>query len=44
MPYARVGKKDSGNVELYYEDHSSGRAVVPCFLAGQVELNSLAVF
>src|SRR2546430_6977528 len=28
MPYVTVGKENSGNVELYYEDHGSGQAVV----------------
>src|SRR5438034_10387478 len=28
MPYVKVGKENSGNVELYYEDHGSGRPVV----------------
>src|SRR6202162_5142134 len=28
MPYANVGKENSTNVELYYEDHGSGDAVV----------------
>ncbi len=28
MPYATVGKENSGNVELYYEDHGSGKPVV----------------
>jgi non-heme chloroperoxidase len=28
MPYVTVGKENSGNVELYYEDHGSGRPVV----------------
>ncbi len=28
MPYVTVGKENSGNVELYYEDHGSGEAVV----------------
>jgi non-heme chloroperoxidase len=28
MPYVTVGKENSGNIELYYEDHGSGTAVV----------------
>ena len=28
MPYITVGKKNSGNIELYYEDHGSGKPVV----------------
>jgi len=28
MPYATVGKENSGNIDLYYEDHGSGRPVV----------------
>src|ERR1700724_391386 len=28
MPYANVGKENSGDIELYYEDHGSGDAVV----------------
>jgi non-heme chloroperoxidase len=28
MPYVTVGKENSGNIDLYYEDHGSGRAVV----------------
>ena len=28
MPYANVGKENSTDVELYYEDHGSGDAVV----------------
>src|SRR5579862_4039582 len=28
MPYVTVGKENSGNVELYYEDHGSGQPVV----------------
>ncbi len=28
MPYVRVGQENSGPVELYYEDHGSGRPVV----------------
>jgi hypothetical protein len=28
MPYVRVGKENSGNIELYYEDHGSGQPVV----------------
>jgi non-heme chloroperoxidase len=28
MPYVTVGTENSGNVELYYEDHGSGRPVV----------------
>jgi non-heme chloroperoxidase len=28
MPYANVGKENSTDVELYYEDHGSGHAVV----------------
>jgi len=28
MPYAKVGKETSSDIELYYEDHGSGDAVV----------------
>jgi non-heme chloroperoxidase len=28
MPYVTVGKENSGNVELYYEDHGSGEPIV----------------
>ncbi len=28
MPYISVGKENSGNIELYYEDHGSGSPVV----------------
>jgi len=28
MPYFTAGKENSGNIELYYEDHGSGRPVV----------------
>jgi non-heme chloroperoxidase len=28
MPYVPVGKENSGNIELYYEDHGSGQSVV----------------
>ena len=28
MPYMTVGRENSGNIELYYEDHGSGKAVV----------------
>lgn len=28
MPYINVGKENSGSIELYYEDHGSGRPVV----------------
>src|SRR5882724_2097194 len=28
MPYVTVGQENSGNVELYYEDHGSGKSVV----------------
>src|SRR6266568_1377602 len=28
MPYITVGKENSGNIELYYEDHGSGKVVV----------------
>src|SRR5258708_7339993 len=28
MPYITVGKENSGNIELYYEDHGSGQRVV----------------
>lgn len=28
MPYVKVGKENSGNIELYYEDHGSGKPVV----------------
>jgi non-heme chloroperoxidase len=28
MPYVTVGKENSGNIELYYEDHGLGQPVV----------------
>jgi non-heme chloroperoxidase len=28
MPYVTVGKENSGNLDLYYEDHGSGKPVV----------------
>lgn len=28
MPYVNVGKENSGNIELYYEDHGSGTPVI----------------
>ena len=28
MPYINVGKENSGNIDLYYEDHGSGEPVV----------------
>lgn len=28
MPYIKVGKENSGDIELYYEDHGSGQPVV----------------
>lgn len=28
MPFVRVGKENSGDIELYYEDHGSGKPVV----------------
>jgi non-heme chloroperoxidase len=28
MPFITVGKENSGNIELYYEDHGSGKPVV----------------
>jgi len=28
MPYVTVGKENSGNLELYYEDHGTGKPVV----------------
>jgi len=28
MPYVTVGKENSGNIELYYEDHGAGHPVV----------------
>lgn len=28
MPYVTVGEENSGSIELYYEDHGSGRQVV----------------
>ncbi len=28
MPYVNVGKENSGNIDLYYEDHGSGEAVI----------------
>ena len=27
MPYVTVGKENSGNIDLYYEDHGSGKPV-----------------
>jgi pimeloyl-ACP methyl ester carboxylesterase len=28
MPYINVGKENSGNIDLYYEDHGTGRPVI----------------
>src|ERR1700726_3400042 len=28
MPYVTVGKENSGKIDLYYEDHGSGKPVV----------------
>jgi non-heme chloroperoxidase len=28
MPYVRVGEENSGRIEIYYEDHGSGRPVI----------------
>src|SRR5258705_3535692 len=28
MPYVTVGKENSGNMELHYDDHGSGKPVV----------------
>src|SRR5438105_666305 len=28
MPYINVGKENSGNIDLYYEDHGTGKTVV----------------
>src|SRR6202040_799939 len=28
MPYVTVGKENSGNVDLYYEDHGAGKPVI----------------
>lgn len=28
MPYVRIGKENSTDIELYYEDHGSGQAVI----------------
>src|ERR1017187_3497570 len=28
MPYINVGQENSGNIDLYYEDHGTGRPVV----------------
>src|SRR5262249_1613688 len=28
MPYVNVGRENSGNIDLYYEDHGSGKPVV----------------
>lgn len=28
MPYITVGKENSGNIDLYYEDHGSGKPVI----------------
>jgi pimeloyl-ACP methyl ester carboxylesterase len=28
MPYVTVGKENAGNIEIYYEDHGSGKPVV----------------
>ena len=29
MPYVTVGKENSSNIELYYEDHGSGTTGCP---------------
>ena len=28
MPYITIGKENSGDIEIYYEDHASGDAVI----------------
>src|SRR5260370_9934648 len=28
MPYITVGKENSGNIDLYYEDHGAGKTVI----------------
>jgi len=28
MPYTTVGKENSGNIDIYYEDHGAGKPVV----------------
>ena len=28
MPYINVGQENSGNIDLYYEDHGTGKPVV----------------
>jgi non-heme chloroperoxidase len=28
MPYVTVGKENSGNIDLYYQDHGSGNPIV----------------
>ena len=28
MPYITVGKENSGNIDLYYEDHGAGKPIV----------------
>src|SRR5438093_13410411 len=28
MPYVDVGKENSGNIDLYYQDHGAGKPVV----------------
>jgi len=28
MPYATVGKENSANIDLYYEDHGAGKPVI----------------
>ena len=28
MPFVNVGKENSGNIDLYYEDHGAGKPVV----------------
>jgi len=28
MPYITVGKENSGSIDIYYEDHGTGRPVV----------------
>ena len=34
LPYVAVGQENSAPLELYYEDHGSGRAVVPIEIEG----------
>ncbi len=28
MPFVNVGKENSGNIDLHYEDHGSGKPIV----------------